>query len=67
MRKKFLAIALALCMVFTMLPMAAMAASFDDVADDHWAASSIDRWAGYGVLGGHGDGTFTPRQEHDPR
>lgn len=60
MRKKFLAIALALCMVFTMLPMAAMAASFDDVADDHWAASSIDRWAGYGVLGGHGDGTFTP-------
>lgn len=47
-------------MVLTMLPMAAMAASFDDVADDHWAAGSIDRWAGYGVLGGHGDGTFTP-------
>lgn len=47
-------------MVLTMLPMAAMAASFDDVADDHWAASSIDRWAGYGVLTGHGNGTFTP-------
>lgn len=60
MRKKFLAVVLALCMVLTMLPMAALAASFDDVADDHWAASSIDRWAGYGVLGGHGNGTFTP-------
>lgn len=35
MRKKFLAVVLALCMVLTMLPMAALAASFDDVADDH--------------------------------
>ena len=63
MRKKLLAALLALCMVVTLLPAAALAADFTDVPEDHWAASSIDRWAGYGVLNGHGDGTFTPDEQ----
>ena len=61
MRKKILAALLAVCMIATMLTAPAAAAStFTDVDGDHWAAESIDRWAGHGVVTGHGDGTFAP-------
>ncbi|MDO4269927.1 MAG: S-layer homology domain-containing protein [Eubacteriales bacterium] len=40
-----------------LLPTAA--ASFKD-AERHWAASSIDRWNGYGVVSGYSDGRFGP-------
>ncbi len=48
-------------MVMTMIPVA-MAASpdrYDDISG-HWAESSIDRWSGYGVVNGAGDGQFAP-------
>ena len=62
MKKKILAALLAVCMVATLLPATVFAAdnTFDDVADDHWAKESIETWADYGVLSGHGDGTFAP-------
>ena len=61
MRKKFLAILLVLCMTLCLLPTAALAeeSSFTDV-EGHWAADSIDRWAGYGVLNGKDESTFDP-------
>ena len=48
-------------MIMTMIPfaMAADPSGFDDVSG-HWAESSIERWSGYGVVGGAGDGTFAP-------
>ena len=61
MRKRFCAIILAIAMVMTMIPVA-MAASpdrYDDISG-HWAESSIDRWSGYGVVNGAGDGQFAP-------
>lgn len=45
MRKKLLAVLLAMCMVVSLLPAAALAA-------DHWAAGSIERWTEEGVLDG---------------
>lgn len=62
MSKKLLAALLAVCMVASLLFVPAAAATFNDVAEDHWAANAIGRWADYDVLGGHGDGTFTPEK-----
>lgn len=45
MRKKLLAVLLAMCMAVSLLPAAALAA-------DHWAAGSIKRWTEEGVLDG---------------
>ena len=63
MKKKLLAALLAVCMVASMMLVPAMAAdegAFTDVSGDHWASDAIERWAGYGVLNGHDDGTFNP-------
>ena len=48
-------------MVMTMIPVAVAASpsSYDDISG-HWAESSIDRWSGYGVVNGAGDGQFAP-------
>lgn len=59
MKKKLLTILLVLCMVVSVLPGVALAADFNDV-DGHWGEAAIDRWAGYGVLNGKGDGSFAP-------
>ena len=61
MRKRFCAIILAVAMVMTMIPVAVAASpsSYDDISG-HWAESSIDRWSGYGVVNGAGDGQFAP-------
>ncbi len=63
MKKKLLAALLVVCMVASMMLVPAMAAdegAFTDVSGDHWASDAIERWAGYGVLNGHDDGTFNP-------
>ena len=63
MKKKVLAALLAVCMVASMMLVPAMAAdegTFTDVSGDHWASDAIERWAGYGVLNGHDNGTFNP-------
>jgi len=63
MKKKLLAALLAVCMVASMMLVPAMAAdegAFTDVSGDHWASDAIERWAGYGVLNGHDNGTFNP-------
>ena len=58
MRKKVLALVLALVMVIAMLPTVAFAADFADTKG-HWAEAQIDRWSDYGVVGGDGTG-FNP-------
>lgn len=60
MRKKLFAALLAVCMVMTLLPVTAMAATFDDVPESEWYAASVERWADYGVLNGVGEGQFSP-------
>ena len=52
MSKKLLAALLAVCMVASLLFVPAAAATFNDVAEDHWAANAIERWADYDVLNG---------------
>ncbi len=58
MKKRVLSAFLALCLVLTLAPLSAFAASFDDT-QGHWGKASIDRWAGYGVLNGD-KGHFNP-------
>lgn len=45
----------------SLLPVGARAAesTFADT-EGHWAESSIERWSGYGVVAGLGNGTFAP-------
>ena len=56
-RRKFLALVIALAMVVTMLPMAAMAAS--DI-DGHWAEPAMQSFIDDGFLKGYEDGTYGP-------
>ena len=61
-RTRLLSILLTAVMVLTMVPMTVLAEeehSFTDTAD-HWAENAIDRWSGYEVVNGNGDGTFAP-------
>jgi mannan endo-1,4-beta-mannosidase len=64
--KKALSLLLAFCMLMSMLPGLAMAEesgktvpSYSDM-DGHWAREAVERWSGYEVLTGSGDGTFRP-------
>jgi len=54
--KKLLCAALSALMLTS-----AASAAFADVPG-HWAEKSIDRWSGYGVVVGGGDGNFNPNQ-----
>lgn len=58
--KKFLAIVLALLMTFSLMSVSAFAAGtgYTDT-QGHWAEDAINRWTGYGVIEGNGDG-FDP-------
>ena len=59
---RLLSILLTAMMVLTIVPMTVLAEeehSFTDTAD-HWAENAIDRWSGYEVVNGNGDGTFAP-------
>lgn len=64
--KKALSLLLAICMLMSMLPGLAMAEesgktvpSYSDM-DSHWAREAVERWSGYEILTGSGDGTFRP-------
>lgn len=35
--------------------------SFSDLQDSSWAASTIEKWSGYGLINGFSDGTFKPK------
>ncbi|MCM1149495.1 MAG: S-layer homology domain-containing protein, partial [Butyricicoccus sp.] len=58
MKKKLLSVLLVVCMMLTLMPMAALA-DFADT-DGHWGKDAIDRWASVGVLNGKADGVFDP-------
>lgn len=58
MKKKLLSVLLVICMVLTLMPMAALA-DFGDT-EGHWGKASIDRWAAAGVLNGKGEDSFDP-------
>ena len=60
--KKLLALCLTLVMLLGVAPgaMAAEGDTYSDVPTSHWAHDIIEKWTGYGVLVGCGDGTFAP-------
>ena len=60
MKRKLLSLVLTLAMLASLLTpaFAAQGASFTDT-DGHWAQTSVDRWAGAGVMNGTGSG-FQP-------
>ena len=60
MKRKILSTLLVLCMLVSLLPTMALAASVYNDTDGHWAADAIDRWSGYGVVNGKGEGSFDP-------
>ena len=59
MKHRFFGGTLALCLLLTMAVPAALAASYGDIAADHWAAEAVDRWSGYGIVTGDSRG-FRP-------
>lgn len=73
MKRRCIAVVLALCMVFSVAPVfayggsssggagkAAAAVSFSDLKPTHWAYSFIDQLIGRGIIAGYKDGTFKP-------
>ena len=60
MRKKISALFLAVIMVVTLLPTAFAAGNGYSDTQGHWGEDAIDRWSGYGVISGTGNGLFDP-------
>lgn len=62
MKKIVLNTSLALCIMLSLITIPAFAAETDGFADieGHWAESSIQRWTGYDVVDGKGNGVFDP-------
>lgn len=64
MKNRIFSIFFAFCMMATMLPMSAMAAStataFIDVPSNHWAYDAINEMVDGGITNGYKDGTFHP-------
>ncbi|MDR0951920.1 MAG: S-layer homology domain-containing protein [Oscillospiraceae bacterium] len=61
--KKILCTVLVVCMALTLAAPGAFAApatEFTDVSEGYWAEGDIARFTDYGVIQGHGDGTFGP-------
>ena len=59
MKKRILAIVLAVCIVATLVP-TAFATGYSDV-DGHWAEDAIARWSAYGIVEGN-NGKFEPSE-----
>ncbi len=53
---------LLLVVIITMLSCSVLAASFSDLASDHWAYKPISDMTAKGILNGYPDGTFKPNQ-----
>lgn len=60
MRKKITALFLAVVMAVTLLPTAFAAGNGYSDTQGHWGEDAIDRWSGYGVISGTGNGLFDP-------
>lgn len=60
MKKRILSIILVCVMLVSLLPTFALAAPVYGDTNGHWAADAIDRWSGYGVVNGKGEGSFDP-------
>ena len=59
--KKFLSILLVLTMLLTLLPMEAIASSYNDTTN-HWAKDEITKWSDLGIIQGS-DGLFRPSDQ----
>ena len=60
MKRKILSLVLSLAMLVSLaVPALAAEATFPDV-QGHWGESSVERWAGVGVLNGTDTGSFNP-------
>lgn len=60
MRKNITALFLAVVMAVTLLPTAFAAGNGYSDTQGHWGEDAIDRWSGYGVISGTGNGLFDP-------
>ena len=58
MKRKILALLLALVMVVSVLPVTAAAAGYQDT-NGHWAEEAIERWSDHGIIQGN-NGKFNP-------
>ncbi len=58
--KKVLAFTLVLAMVLSMAMVPAMALSFSDLAESHWAYANVQALVEEGTVSGYEDGTFRP-------
>lgn len=56
MKRRFLSISLAICMISTLLPTMALAGDYED----HWAAPYIEKCHERGWMAGDGNGNFRP-------
>jgi uncharacterized repeat protein (TIGR02543 family) len=61
-RRRLPALLTAVLTAFGMCAVPVSAEGYTDTAG-HWGASVIDRWSGYDVLHGDGDGTFAPDRD----
>ena len=59
MKKRILAVLLAVSMLMGTLAVSAAASGQYSDTKGHWAEAAIERWSGYGVVEGH-DGVFEP-------
>lgn len=53
-------LAASLAALSLLLPQSALAASYPDLPEDHWAYASMDRAASLGILTGYSDGSMAP-------
>ena len=63
MKRKGFFLLLTLCMLASLLPAGALAATFRDVAQGAWYAGDVADIQQYGLINGHPDGTFRPKEK----
>jgi hypothetical protein len=59
-RRRILSLALAVVMVVGVAGLTALGAPVYSDIEGHWGEAAIEKWSGYDVLHGNGDGTFSP-------